>query len=358
MLRPSELMRSPAHHHVDISAAAIAKVLVALVIVWLWLRLWRLVLLVMVAAFLAVALDPFVTALSRRRLPRQLAASLVGLALVGVLGGFFALTGSSLAGQAHVLGDRLLRFEQQILDLLPPAVVRLLPVTPMTPGAGVSIIAGRAFDAGRAIVGALLVVALAVVLMIYLLIDGRRTYEWLVAYVPRAHRARVHATAIAGRRAVIAYVRGNVVTSLFAGAFVFVAMLALHVPGALLLALLAAVCDFVPVLGFILSAAPGVLLALTVSVPVALIALGLYGLYHFVENYYIGPRVYGSELRLSSLAVLLAFAVGAQIAGVVGALVALPFAAMYPVIEEVWLREYLAPEAAEEHRDIEQGNPH
>lgn len=353
-----ELMKSPPRRPIDISAAAIAKVLVAVVVVWLWLRLWRLVLLVLVAVFLAVALDPLVTAMSRRRVPRQLAASLLGLGLVGVLAGFFALTGSSLAGQAHVLGDRLLRFEHQTLETLPPAIVRMLPVKAMTPGAGVSMIAGRALDAGRAIAAAILVGALAVVLMIYLLIDGRRTYEWLIAYVPRAHRPRAHATAIAGRRAVIAYVRGNVVTSLLAGAFVFVAMLALHVPAALLLGLLAAVCDFVPVLGFILSAAPGVLLALTVSVPVALVALGLYAFYHFVENYYIGPRVYGSELRLSSLAVLLAFAVGAETAGIVGALVALPFAAMYPVIEEVWLREYLAPDAAGEHREIEQRKEH
>ncbi len=111
-------------------------------------------------------------------------------------------------------------------------------------------------------------------------------------------------------------------------------------------------------LGFALSAAPAVLLALAVSVPVALIVLGLYGVYHFVENYYIAPKVYGSELRLSSLAVLLAFAIGAAIGGIVGALLALPIAAMYPVVEEIWLRDYLAPQAAREHRSIESDEPH
>ena len=81
---------------------------------------------------------------------------------------------------------------------------------------------------------------------------------------------------------------------------------------------------------------------------------GLYVLYHMIENYYIGPKVYGDRLRLSNLAVILAFAVGAEIGGVVGALLALPFAALYPVIERVWLREYLTRDAVETHRRLEQ----
>ena len=351
-------MEGPTRRTIDISPAAIGKVLAAAVLVWLWFQLWQLVLLMIVAVFLAVALDPFVTWLAGHRVSRALGASLVGLVLVSVLAGFFTVTGSSLVGQAHVLGDRLMRFEQDLLSRLPAGLVRLLPAQATTPGANVSMIAGHALDFGRASVAAVLVVALALILMVYLLIDGRSTYECLAAYVPRRHRARVHTTAVEGRRAIIAYVRGNVATSIFAGAFVFVALLVLHVPAPLLLAVLAAICDFIPVLGFALSAAPAVLLALSVSAPVATIVLALYALYHFVENYYIAPKVYGSELRLSSLAVLLAFAAGAGIGGVVGALLALPFAAMYPVVEEIWLREYLAPEAAREHRSIEQHDPH
>jgi predicted PurR-regulated permease PerM len=196
-------------------------------------------------------------------------------------------------------------------------------------------------------------IAIAFILTIYFLIEGRRTWEWLVAYVPRRYRARIRETAGAARVAVLHYVAGNVATSVFAGLTVLVALTLLHVPAALLLALLAGLCDFVPVLGFIVSALPAVLLALTVSPATAFIAAAIYVSYHMAENYFIGPKVYGGSLRLSNLAVLLAFAAGAELFGIVGALLALPVAAMYPCIEDIWLRDYLARDAAETHRKIE-----
>jgi predicted PurR-regulated permease PerM len=63
--------------------------------------------------------------------------------------------------------------------------------------------------------------------------------------------------------------------------------------------------------------------------------------------------VYGDRLKLSNVAVILAFAVGAEIAGVIGALIALPVAAIYPSIERIWLRDELPAETVEEHKGIE-----
>jgi predicted PurR-regulated permease PerM len=80
-------------------------------------------------------------------------------------------------------------------------------------------------------------------------------------------------------------------------------------------------------------------------------------MYHFIENYFIAPKVYGTELRLSNLAVLIAFAVGAELAGVIGALLALPIAAAYPAVERIWLSERLAPDTVETHQTLEQTTP-
>ena len=86
--------------------------------------------------------------------------------------------------------------------------------------------------------------------------------------------------------------------------------------------------------------------------------IAVYAGYHLAENYYIGPKVYGDRLRLSNLAVIIAFAVGAEIGGVGGALLALPIAALYPVIERVWLKEYLGRDAIETHRRLAQRSSH
>ena len=75
--------------------------------------------------------------------------------------------------------------------------------------------------------------------------------------------------------------------------------------------------------------------------------------YHAAENYYIGPRVYGDRLRLSNLAIIVAFAVGAAIGGIGGALLALPLAALYPVVERVWLAEYLNRDAIATHQRLQ-----
>jgi predicted PurR-regulated permease PerM len=137
----------------------------------------------------------------------------------------------------------------------------------------------------------------------------------------------------------------------------FVVLSLLKVPAALLLGIVAGILNFVPVIGIVLSLVPAVLLALTVSPAVAATVAGFYLVYNAVENYYIQPKVYGHEMQLSGLAVLAAFAVGAELGGIIGALIALPFAAMYPPIERLWLKESL-PAAVEDHRRIEQTDEH
>jgi predicted PurR-regulated permease PerM len=337
---------------IDIAPAAIIKVIAAVILIWLWLQLWQLLMIVVVAVVLAIILYPLVEWLEHRGIPCGVGATGVVVLLTLLIVGFFWVTGASLSGQARMLSGRVTEVEHVILDRLPPWMAQALRRNP----AGlpdISDVAAYAVNAGRLVIAAIVVAALALILTIYLLIEGQRTYAWLVAYAPPAHRARVDVTARAARRAILAYAVGNVATSVFATIFVLVSLTLLHVPAALLLALLAGIFDFVPVLGFICSALPAVLLALSVSPAVAITVAGLYIGYHALENYWIGPKVYGDRLRLSNLAVILAFAAGAEIGGIVGALLALPVAAMYPVIENVWLKEYLGRDAVETHRRIE-----
>lgn len=336
---------------IDIAPSAIIKIIAAIAIVWLWLQLWELVMILVVAVVLAIALDPVVRWLESRRVPCAIAATLTVAVLTAVVVGFFWLAGASLAGQAQQLGARFSAFESQALATLPSWVADAIRKQGGSAASGQW--ASYAFDAGRLVLTAAIAAVLALILTIYLLTEGPRTYAWLAAYAPPSQRERLNVTAREARRAIRAYVIGNIVTSVFATVFTLIVLSVFKVPAALLLAIVAGVFDFVPVLGFICSALPAVLLAMSVSGTVALTVAVLYVAYHLTENYYIGPKVYGDRLRLSNLAVILAFAVGAEIGGIVGALVALPLAALYPVIEGVWLRGYLGRDAVETHRRIE-----
>jgi len=79
------------------------------------------------------------------------------------------------------------------------------------------------------------------------------------------------------------------------------------------------------------------------------IVLSLYLLFHFFENYFIVPKVYGKNLRLSTLTVLLGLLAGTLLAGIPGALAALPVIASYAAIERIWLRRYLRDGVSEKH---------
>ena len=79
--------------------------------------------------------------------------------------------------------------------------------------------------------------------------------------------------------------------------------------------------------------------------------LGLYVAYHAIENYWIVPKIYGSRMRLSGLTVLVTFLVAVALGGIVGAIVALPIAAAYPIIERIWLARWVGRETVRKHRD-------
>jgi predicted PurR-regulated permease PerM len=92
---------------IDVSFATFLRLLAIVALAWVWLRLWQWFLLFVVAAFLAVALDPLVAWLDARRIRRPFGSFLVVLLLAGLLVAFFSLSGATLKEEAGMLGGRL-----------------------------------------------------------------------------------------------------------------------------------------------------------------------------------------------------------------------------------------------------------
>jgi predicted PurR-regulated permease PerM len=327
--------------------ATLLKVIAAVALCFLWIRLWQTVTLVLVAIIIAVGLAPAVGWLERHRWPRWAASAGVVLVLVAILIGFLVLTWTSLADQAQNLGQRAREVEQEILKRAPQPIVDLIRQADSKPDA--SMLAPYVVRVGRAALAALAIFVLATILVVYFLIEGRQTYAFVRDLVPPRHRARFDRTADEAREVAFGFIVGNVITSTCAGIYFFFWLSVLGVPASLLLALLGFLFDFIPVLGFYLSCLPAIMMAATVSPAVALAMIPIYLSYDFIENYILAPRVYGKRLELSKVAVLLSFAVGAQLAGVVGAVLALPLAAIFPTIDRLWLRRarFSQGEAAE-----------
>jgi predicted PurR-regulated permease PerM len=344
--------------HLPVST--ILKILVAAACVWAILKLIPSLVLLIVSLVLAITLWPLVDALERRGVSRGVGVAAVAFGILGILALVVMFVVPPLATQSVELAANIGAYRKNVQAHLSPdhpILARLMAEVfdlPSSPEVAHSLKQPLAW--GQLAIGVVLGGVLAIVLALYLLLDGKRTYAWLLAYVPRHHRKKMGLTVPAVFEVVMAYVQGQLLTSLLCGLFAFGALTILHVPSALPLAVLAAVCDVVPILGIFISTIPAAIFALTVSPFTAAAVVGLYLLYHVLENYVIIPRVYGRRLRLSPLVVLIALIVGGSLYGIVGAILVLPLFAAYPIIEKIWLHEYLSDELVADHTVLEEAS--
>jgi predicted PurR-regulated permease PerM len=332
------LVLAPVTVRHDVPVRTILTVAGVLAGLWLLAQLWTLLLTVFIALLLTAALDPPVSRLERRGVPRVASVAIIVLALAGLVAGALVLVVPSLVEQGTQFADALPGYLDR-LQLFAYANPELIARLQGAAGGGEinpQAIASRFLAAGAGLFRGISAFLIVLVMTAYLLVDGERIYDWSVRYLPQDHRVRVRQALPEISRVVSGYLLGQVLTSLLFGGFTYVVLTVLGVPQPLLLALLAAVADAIPVVGAVIATVPAVLLALTVSPLAAGIVLALYLAYQQIENYVIVPRVYRGTLELHPFAVLLAVLVGAQLLGVLGVLLALPIAAAVPVIERIW----------------------
>jgi predicted PurR-regulated permease PerM len=344
-------------HEIHLPTATIVRACVAALVVWALVKLWPELVAVFIAVLLAIALEPFVAMLVRWRLTRTTAVALLAVVLVALIGGAVAFVLPPLAEQTVALASDFSSFRERVAARLPAedhltrTLVDQIFRLPQSPEVTEHL--DRPLVLGQLAASGAFTTVFVLVTTLYLLLDGRRLYAWLLAYVPRRHRDKMARTVPEVSRVICAYVRGQLLTSAMFAIFCAVVLQLLGVPAVLPLALLAGLCDVIPVVGIILATLPAAVLGLTVSPGTALAVVGLYGVYHLFEAYVIVPRVYGNTLRLSTLAVLLALLVGGTLQGIVGAVLVLPIVAAYPIIERIWLEDYLAPEVLADHEALE-----
>jgi predicted PurR-regulated permease PerM len=191
------------------------------------------------------------------------------------------------------------------------------------------------------------------VLAVYFVADGERVYRWLLAFLPESHRKKTAEAALEIGNVVSNYMFGQLITSTICGVSAFTILSVLHVPNAALLAVIAAVFDILPMIGFFLSIIPALIIAISNSPVTAGLVLLFYAAYHLVEVYFIVPKIYGDRLRLSTLTVLVSCMAAGLVAGVVGVIIILPVVASYPIVERIWLRRHLEVDTVTRHDQIE-----
>ncbi|MDD2899273.1 MAG: AI-2E family transporter [Desulfuromonadaceae bacterium] len=188
-------------------------------------------------------------------------------------------------------------------------------------------------------------------LALYITIDRDRLRGGLFLLVPRTHHIRLSRVILNLETIVGGYVRGQIITSAFMAAFVFLLLTACGAPNALAIAVLAGAADVLPYVGALISVGAAVAAVLSLKPAIIIIVLVLMLLYEEFESRVIIPRIYGRALRLPSSVILISLLAGGVLLGIVGALLAIPVAAAALMLVEE-LRVEL-PGQQEQAEDVE-----
>jgi predicted PurR-regulated permease PerM len=343
-----------------IASAQLLLVLAAVVVVGYALgRLWGILLPIVLGLLFATVLWPPTRFLRRHGWSPALAASVVLLGFLAAFGGLIAAIAPSVSSQVGDLVDQTTAGLQDIQERLsgPPFNLGEDQVGQAVDDAITSLqdnaqsIAGAALTGASVVGNSLLNLVLALLLAFFFLKDGPRWVPWLSAQT--GPRAAPHVAALSQKTwaTLSEFIRQQALVGFIDALFIGIGLLVLGVPLVLPLAVLTFLGGFIPIIGAFVAGAFAVLVALvSVGVTKALIVLAIVVLVQQIEGNVLQPILQGRGLNLHAAVVILAVTAGSQLAGITGAFLAVPVAALIAVVYR-YVRDELddkSPEVADD----------
>ncbi len=323
----------------------IIAVAVALEVIWIARHVltW-----IAISLFLALALNPAVEWLQRwRGLKRRGAAAavayLLALGLIVAIGFTFVPT---LVSQVNDFVDKLPDYAHDIthgqgrlgfLETKYHIQERIRKAVSDGGATKVLGLSGVAVSVAKSVIS-IVVASITILFMTYfMLLEGPSWVERGFGLLPESSRPRWRNVGDEIYRTVGGYVTGNLLISLIAGGLTTIVLLLLGVPYAVALGLIVAILDLIPLAGATIAAILIGTVAFIHSIPAGIIVVVFFIVYQQVENHVLQPLVYGRTVQLSPLAVLISILIGAELAGIIGALGAIPVAGSIQVVFNDWL---------------------
>jgi predicted PurR-regulated permease PerM len=316
-------------------------ILVAVVLEVIWISR-QVISWLVISLFLALALDPFVSWIERRvrlgRGPSIGVAYLVVAALIVAIGLTFV---PKLVDEVNGFVQALPNYVHDLthgrgrLGFLERKYHVVEKVREQVRKGGASRVLGLS-GAAIAITKSVLTIIAASVTIVFLtffmLLEGRSWVERFYGLLPERSQPRWRRVGHDIYRTVGGYVTGNLLISLIAGVSITIVLLAMGVPYSVALGLLVAVLDLIPLAGATIAGIIVVAVAFVHSIVAGIVVAVFFIVYQQLENHFLQPVIYGRTVQLSPLVVLVAVLVGAALAGILGALAAIPVAGTIQVI--------------------------
>lgn len=297
---------------------------------------------VVVALFLAMALDPLVSWIERRgRIARGPAIALTYLVVLIVIAGIGATFVPKLVDEVNGFVQALPNYVHDVthgrgrLGFLETKYHIVEKVREQVKQGGAKKLlglSGAALSVTKSVITIVAATVTIVFLTFFMLLEGRDWMERLYGLLPESAQPRWRRVGHDIYRTVGGYVTGNILISLIAGASITVVLLIMGVPYAVALGLLVAVLDLIPLAGATIAGIVVAIVAFLHSIPAGIVVVSFFIVYQQIENHFLQPVIYGRTVQLSPLAVLVAVLIGAELAGILGALAAIPVAGAIQVV--------------------------
>ena len=361
---PTEAARDLEHLAVRIAARILLLTtgfVIALLLAW---HLRAILLLVVVALFVAVIINPFVRWLSQHGLSRSLAVAAVYsflVVLVAALGYVFVHPVVQSATRfAHDL-PHLVRQAQAGKGPVGRLVARLHLANYVNQHApaleqAITKLSRPALDVGKTVLSGVVSLVTIAFLSLFMVLELPRIFENVLRFMPDERAAQVRRVTEQMTNQVTGFMVGDLATSIIAGLVVFVALEVTGVPFAVVLSLWLGLVDFLPLIGGLIGGVPAIGVAFLHSTTAGIVTIVLFLVYQQIENHFLNPLIIAKTVRLNPFWVLLAVLFGAAIGDTIaatfgaicGAIVAVPVAgAIQVLIGELVRSRGSRPEAVE-----------
>ncbi len=304
---------------------------------------------ILIAVFFALALNPAVDWFQRHGIKRRgLATAVTFLLVLGAIAALGALFIPTLVDEVNGFVDALPGYVNDVthrrgrlgfLESKYHVTERVRTAIQNGDASSVLGYTGTALAVTKGIITAIVATVTITFMTFFMLLEGPGWMERFFTLLPEHSRDRWRGIGRQIYRTVGGYVTGNLLISVIAGVTSTIVLLALGVPYAVALGLLVAILDLVPLAGATIAAIIVCTVGFIHSVPAGIVLLIFFILYQQLENHVLQPFVYSRTVQLSPLVILIAVLIGAQLAGVLGALAAIPIAGTLQVLLLAWLED-------------------
>jgi predicted PurR-regulated permease PerM len=332
---------------------AVVCTAVAVVLMWALYQVRAQILLIYVSALFATGLAPLVRMIERQRilpvgkgrLPRSAAILVIYGTVIGLIAALGAAVVPPLVDQGRQLWtdlpSRLELLQQKLVEWgLVPVGTSFTELLKQAPVAGGTDAVTTLLVAIWGFIGGLFGIVSILLLTFYMLVDSQAAFDVFVRLFPAAQRKRVSQVSEQVSVKISAWLGGQILLGFIIGTTSAIGLALMGVPYFFVLAVIAGIGEMIPMVGPLLSAIPAVAVAFTVSPGLALGVAIFFLVQQMLENNVLVPKVMSQQVGLSAVTVIVALAIGSSLLGLVGALLAVPTAAIIQVlVEELVLRD-------------------